>query len=431
MLVWLIRFVQNKSIDSLFYSLFLFPPAIIVLRWPIEFSAKRWIALALLLVVFHKNRFSQVRSFPIKWAIILMFLESCILILPDGRFDMMHRLLYPLMDALDIYLPLLLGFAFVFICKNRYNSLLRPITICCLIVEIYGIFNLITGLNPVEIIINNVYSLRGFFYTGNEERAITKSLYRYSFDFGYNSALFALLFIFFYFTQKKYFSSIHWIALGLSLLGIFICGSRTVIVAFAASISIFIFFLKSGKTKYTIIASGIILLVGLFLFVPAVTNIITVTINSILGRGDITGSSTDMRLDQLSGSLYYMLKNPIWGNGFKYIYIDLDWQNHTKIDGMAGYESLLFVLMIERGLIGIITYGIFFVSIIFYFLKYCFKHIMEAVLGLSIIVLFLFFSLLTGALDAWLNTMVLCGYLIANIVELKKKAMKTLTVDRM
>jgi len=418
-LFWLIFFVKKPTGSALIYALFLFPPTIIVFSWPIEFYTKRWVALAILLYVISKRGFSLFKTFPLKSLVLLMFLESCILILPDGRFDVLHRILYPIMDALDVYLPLFLGFSFAFLSGTRTEKLLKPITICCIIVELYGLFELFTSLNPIRELIGQIYDM-DLSVMGDNDRDIITSIYRYSFDYGFNSSLFLLLFAYYYLTQKERFKIIHGFATVLSLLGVFLCGSRSVLLAVVVAFSVYLIFIKSKKIRLIAILGGAATLLLLYVFVPSVSNMINLTIQTIIGGVDIAGSSsTDMRSEQFAGSLYYMLRNPIWGNGFKYIFIDLDWANRTQEAGMAGYESLVFVLMIERGIIGLATYLIFFVGIIVYFLKYCFKRMAEAILGLSIIIMFLLFAVFTGALDSWLNTMVFCGVLIAKIVESK------------
>lgn len=423
-LFWLIFFVRKSTGSALIYALFLFPPAIIVFSWPIEFYTKRWVALAILLFLITKRGFNLFKTFPLKSIVSLMFLESCILILPDGRFDILHRVLYPIMDALDVYLPLFLGFSFAFISGTRIEKLLKPITICCIIVELYGLFELFTGLNPIREVIGQIYDI-DLSVMGDNDRDIITSIYRYSFDFGFNSSLFLLLFVYYYLTQKQDFKIIHGFAMVLSLLGVFLCGSRTVLLSVFIAFSIYLLFVKSKKIRLITLLGGTALLVLLYVFVPSVSNMINLTTQTVMGGDvDIAGSSsTDMRSEQFAGSLYYMLQNPIWGNGFKYIFIDLDWANRTQDAGMAGYESLVFILMIERGFIGLVSYLVFFVGIIIYFLKYCFKHMAEAILGLSIIVLFVLFAIFTGALDAWLNTMVLSGLLIARI-EMSKNCVK-------
>lgn len=422
-LIWLVIFVNKPRSSALIYALFLFPPAIIVFSWPIEFYVKRWVALALLLFVISKHGFKLFKTFPLKSVLLLMFLESWILILLDGRFDVLHRVLYPIMDALDVYLPLFLGFSFALLTGIKMDKLLKPITICCIIVELYGLFNLITDFNPIRDLIGILYDM-DLSVIEDSGRDIITSIYRYSFDYGFNSALFLLLFVYYFLTQKSSFKPIHFFAIILSLLGVFLCGSRSVLVSIVAAFFIYFLFIKSKKIKVVTFLSGTVIMVLLYLFVPSVNNMINLTMQTITGSSvDITNSSsTDMRSEQFASSLYYMDRNPILGNGFKYIFIDLDWANRTQEAGMAGYESILFVLMIERGLLGLATYLLFFVGLIIYFLKYCLKRITEAILGLSITVLFILFACFTGALDAWLNTMVLCGILISRIVEIKKSS---------
>ena len=162
-------------------------------------------------------------------------------------------------------------------------------------------------------------------------------------------------------------------------------------------------------------------MLGSYLFIAPINNMVNLTIDTIFFQSkDLeSGSSVSMRETQFLSALALWQQNPILGNGFKYIFLDLDWKNFTRTDGMAGFESIIYSLLIERGIVGIIVYVTLFLSIFIYYYKNLQYSRQLSALGLSIHIFFLLFAIGTGVLDSWLNTMLLHGILIKNI-ELSK-----------
>lgn len=424
--LWGVLLFYKRNLNTLLYGLFLLPTSALVTTIPIEVYSQRFIVIVLftLYVVKSKRLYFHNRfSFPLKRSLVLMFVGSLILILPDYRFSILYRAIYPLLDAIDTYYPLFLGFFFGYVFVKRYSEFLRPLTICCLIVELYAVFNLVSGTNPINEFIamangGNFTDYASFNLGGSAGRERVSSLYRYSFDFGFNSCLLFLFFLGFYLIKK--FNIVIVGSLFLSVLGIFLCGSRTVVLAFGAGVVIFLLSLGKFSKKMNLYLTGASLLIVGYYLVPPIQNMVDTTIDTIiLHNSEVSGSSTEMRGEQLDGALLFFYKNPIFGNGFKYIFLDLGWGSGNKIQGMAGYESIAYSLLIERGLVGIIVYIVFFTTIIFYFVKNLRINKLYSSLGLGIISTFLVFSLGTGALNAWLNTMILSGILIG-LIEKEK-----------
>ena len=97
---------------------------------------------------------------------------------------------------------------------------------------------------------------------------------------------------------------------------------------------------------------------------------------------------------------------------------------------MHGFESIIYQLMIEQGIIGLITKLLLFISLIVFFLKKIKTDKNLSGLGLAIVTLFLTFSIGTGPLDAWPMSMLLLGAIIKTIVvkgrDLSKKNKQSL-----
>ncbi len=432
-IIWMYVLVKKQKLSTLLYAMFLVSPAIVVFRIPIEMPFKRWIVFSLIIFFIlqqTKNRNYNIPKldykFPMFQAVLFMFLASIILIFPDERFGLLYRILYPILDAMDIYLPLFLGYYFIVKGKHLIGNMYRPILICCLIAVSYGIFNFVTNSNPIVSFISNLYHAGESVFEklssmGDIGRKGVFSLYRYTFDFGFNSGLFLLVLGYFLFTFRK-ITKLHYIAIALSFIGLFLSASRTVIVSgIGAFLILFILSKDQDNRKIKIVFSGIVLILSAYLLVPPVSNMVDITIETIfLQTNEVQGSSISMREGQLLGSISLWSQAPILGNGFKYIFLDLGWKDGTMIDDMAGYESLAYSLLIERGIVGIAAYLFFFISLFAYYWKQRVVNKGLSALGISVLFLFLTFALGTGALDAWHNTMLCSGFIIA-FIELEKK----------
>lgn len=108
-------------------------------------------------------------------------------------------------------------------------------------------------------------------------------------------------------------------------------------------------------------------LVILLIFIALVCMNFSTNINevydSLVNSDNVGGSDTDMRLEQLNISLKFLNHNFILGNG---IYA---WTEIAQRTNLYGAESIWFGLMIDRGILGIISLVLFNVELLVYILK--------------------------------------------------------------
>lgn len=428
LLFWSIYLIKNKRIASFIYAIFLISPTVYV--FVAQMPSKRWFVFTLLLCyllyeLLRERRGGKPRpqylKFPLKIPLFIMFIGSVLLLILDTRFSPLTRILYMFQDALDIYLVLFLIFSFLNYSNNSLESICKPIMCCCLIAGLYGLFNYVTHINPINNFLINTYAVIDTVEVAKDEsRSRVSSLYRYTFDYGYNSIIFLVTLLYFYFRQQKNKIALLFCIL-IAFVGLILSGSRTVLISGVVATVIFVVFSQSSRKKYQTIIGCTLIGVAAFLTIPAVNNMVTMTIGSIFTQtAEVSGSSVDMREAQLQGSLLLWAQNPIWGNGYKYIFLDLDWKGGTYVDDMAGYESIVYSLLIERGVIGIVVYLIFFISLYVYYFRNMKVDRQLCVLGMSLLTAFLLFAVGTGVLDAWLNTMVMQGILIYYIEKRKR-----------
>lgn len=207
-------------------------------------------------------------------------------------------------------------------------------------------------------------------------------------------------------------------------LNLILANSRTPFLAFFIGLIAFILIALNINTKIKICILGIIISCILY-NVPLIHEKIGVTLDIFEeGGGDTKGSSLEMRSIQLFASYTEFLKKPITGHGFNYINENMGWdpvaENRTSDDDFQGFESYIYSLLIEQGLIGIITNIIFFISMIIYFFRKSLKYKGTSGLGLGILLMFLTFIIGTGTLGSWSITMGLLG-LIIGYIELENK----------
>lgn len=408
--------VARKNIYALFIAMFMMSPAIIVTRIPFAIEFKRWITICLILYyigahIINRQRFT---SYPLKKSLSLMFIGSVILIIFDTRFGLISRLLYPFLDAIDIYIVIF--FAFFYAKDFKLDKLYKPAAIITVLTVGYGIFNYITGSNPIYFLIESAY---GNNYSDGQtfERINVKSFCRYTFDFGLNCIFLTLYFLYLLLTFKRKWTT--YILFLLSLVGVFICGSRTIIITAATAIIILIITTLNLSKSLKIFFTLAFAVLCMYVCLPPVQSMIDTTWTSIFTQSsEIEGSSVSMRQAQLAESLIIWARKPFLGNGFKYIFLELDLKSGNYSTGMFGYESIIYQILIERGILGVILYITFFVSVIFYFIRN--KTYRYSSLGLSILFAFIVSAIGTGPLDSWTNTMILLGFIISNIEQQKK-----------
>lgn len=279
------------------------------------------------------------------------------------------------------------------------------------ITAIYGIVEFLIGQNIIlDYIINNVPEdqLLGKLYLGGERLGLRRinSLYVSPNNIIYGAFIASLANAYnlsHHGKKLKYVTIFTFLALFVVILA----NSRTVLIS--SLIILFpVFVLSKQSIKYVTISVLILFIAAPFLL-QYIANITSVFASSHSSQA-IEGSSFDMRLEQLAASYLLFIKSPIFGNGFQSV-------NYFLSDegGMAyvlrGAESIWFVLLIERGILGLIAYlsmfaimakryKIFKDSIfLFYVIGYLVSNTMSSMPGFSMSFLYI----TTFILDKILN----------------------------
>lgn len=421
-----------KSLLWVIISLTLINAYIIISKFPVDLNITRWVLYSLLFSEFlFYNRFYQNwNTFPLKTITILLILGSIVVGMFDSRLPLFWKFYFSFKDIIETYFILFLGY-FTIRQKEDCIHLVKPIIIISIIIGVYGLFNFITLTNPYyRFVIDNFFTggdadltSRLNILNTNRERFRATSTFNSPFNYGYISALLTLILLHWQREQRNKFLIT---ALFCTIIGIFLSNSRTVL--FAGTISIVIYIISTYKLSKKISLSIFIFLIAIssYTVIPVVKQNIDNTLDIFQTGGENTkGSSVEMRMLQLAGAYSYFSQNPLIGNGYNYIYKELGWgdrDNATLDSNMFGFESIIYSLLIEQGIIGLVTKLLFFISLITYFIKQ--KRLLInkdlSSLGISLTTLFLLFSIGTGALGAWPLTMISLGVII-KIIQLNKK----------
>lgn len=394
----------QKRFDWCVCSMLLLSSAITILESPRVQSHRLFILCYWASVIFHKeyrhNKFPFTLMFCVYLA-MLMFIGW-----QDKLLTPFSRLWKPFAFMLDGYATIALAYWGT---RNvRINS--KWIIYTLYFVTLYGIFTLVTHIDPIQQITANTFSSEGYFedyYFGNRIRI--GSTWSHPISYGFICAIFSVLMLN-YLKEKKI--RILYVLL---LVNVLICGSRTALAAVILMTAIYLL-LRYNVSKLAKISLMLIpMLTLVYITVPPVAKKIDSVVNTAMGNSDVGGSSLDMRDEQMTAALMIFSQSPVWGLGPDYIQENM--MSDKKLMDMYsnegysfyGFESYSYVLLIERGIIGVVLEIILASCIVLYFYKKRKKNKLRVAEGLSIFLGFAFFALSTGALDTWIFTMFFVG----------------------
>lgn len=273
-----------------------------------------------------------------------------------------------------------------------------------LFIAIYGIFEGITGFNPVMDYLHHTglvsapeqrddYIRFGFY------RA--QSLTYWCSSFGVLSSCTLIYMLHRYFRNQEVPSSRFYIIIAVLALGVLIPGSRTIIAMFCLmALSLFPYF-KNQKRKMI----PFFVLIGLVLVFSS--DFFNQIVMAFLDPSSIGGSTAELREAQLEFSLSVMEQNPIWGNGLG----TSAGINEEADVYIGGLESIVFHTAINRGIVGLASIALYAIASLWEVIKR--KHFF-----LAFILVGYFFAKYNSLLPTLPETFILFFYLLVEeIVE--------------
>jgi hypothetical protein len=294
---------------------------------------------------------------------------------------------------------------FIYINKvTQIKFLERYLKIFLLIVCIYGIYCYITNSNIITTAFNLYFDKRNDILDHFKEESRgglagrIQGFTEHPLEYGG-----AMLCAFFYFLQinlyKKKKLLIDYILFALICINIFLSGSRAAIIAFLIGFALFIYVNKQIKYKtkirITLYFIGLyFILATCFSFFDTYSGFIKSIIFFWENNDSVKGSNFDMRLTQLNASFDLVSNDTIsylfgLGDGWVRDYS----QRHGGLHPvLLGFESILFIGIIEYGIIGffVLTCGIYYI-----YFKLANKYHISNVTKIFIVSFFIF-QMFTG-----------------------------------
>ena len=364
--------------------------------------------------------FKRLRYTPYIWIPLLLVSISALLAALTSQYT-------GIKDAIQselLFKYFALAYAFWAVKDEKSLKPILQVSLYCLIVlTFFGVLNYIT---KSAVFVNAVTEGRESMYGdvalgdlyNESDRFRTQSMFKYPFDYGYICAAILLLHLhgwYRHLESKRAFI----IALVCCSLGILICGCRTVWMSAALSIACYYMwaFQLSRNVMYGIVA--LILLVIAYNTVPAVEEKVNQVTDVFVEDSETAGSSIQMRMIQYASVLIHIEGNEWLGLGkgyWGYLYS----KDQRSVEDILGVESVILSYLFERGIIGLVLWAVFYTIILLYFWRNRKRRKKLTGLGVSILTLYLLFSIGTGELGSVYPTMLLLG-ITMKMIDSKKR----------
>ena len=320
-----------------------------------------------------------------------------------------------------------LAYAFWAVRNEKSLKPILQVSLYCLIVlTIFGVLNYIDkNAMFVNALTEGRTSMYGDVTLGDvytdSSRFRVQSMFLYAFDYGYICVAMLILHLHGWHRHlegKETFIT----ALACCSFGILVCGCRIVWVGALFSIACYSMwvFQLNRNVMYGIIA--LFLLIISYNTIPAVEDKVNKVTDIFAENSETSGSSIQMRLSQYGYVLIHIEGNEWLGLGkgyWEHIYSE----NPRSVEGLLGVESVILQYLLERGIIGLALWAAFYTVIIIYFCKNRKTSKALTGLGVSILTLYLVFSIGTGELGSVYPTMLLLGMTMRMIESQKRRSM--------
>lgn len=237
------------------------------------------------------------------------------------------------------------------------------------IVVLYAFLNYYLKSNPYQAYIvmyeNMEVDMSNSFL--NEERGVLRS--RVSSTFAHPLMLGQVLLLATSYIQYKIQTKIYrWLAISALLLTTFMTGCRSSIVPIIVSVLLCTFCHKSIELKKNVLLTLVFIIVT-YVMIPksyqdTILDMINVW-NQSESKIEIQGSSTELRQNQLQSTVNILDSDIIIGRGKGYV--NYYGKKHKQ---MFGYESIIFTELFDNGIIGLLLFFIFYITLYIKLLKF-------------------------------------------------------------
>lgn len=403
----IIKNIGQKRFNWFICSMLIFSSSIILLDKP-QLPCHRFLIICFWLSILRNKEF-RFKKFPLTIPLIIYIIGLLIIGFNSPYLSLFYKIYKPFVLLLDTYFILLLTCYGI---KNEtFNS--KAIVNTLFFVTIYGVLTFIIHSNPIQELIATAFgnSLLSDYYWGDRIRICST----WSHPIAYGLICSALFYEFLPYISEKKIK----VLLLLLVFNVLICGSRTSLAAFLLMGGIFIMFKYKVSKSIIRVVAVMILALPIYFFVPIVQEKVDSVVSTVNGNDTLGGSSLEMRESQTEATMLIVSESPIFGHGYDYIQEGLGYgTDDFKGDWhLLGFESYMYIILIERGFCGLVFEIIILLSILIYAYK---KRMIDRVncsLVLACCIGYMFFSISTGTLDTKIPIMFMVGFSISKILQ--------------
>lgn len=375
------------------------------------------------------RHFNRLRNTPCLWIPLLIVSFSALLAALTSPYTSIKETIeYEL-----LFKYFAIAYAFWAVRKEKSLKPILQVSLYCLIVLTF--FGVLNYIDKYAIFVNALTEgettrygdvALGDVYT-ESDRFRVQSMFNYAFDYGYMCAAILLLHLhgwYRHLENKRDFI----IAIACCSIGILMCGCRTVWVSAALAIACYYMwtFQLSRNVMYGI--AGMMLMVISYHTIPAVEEKVNQVTDIFAENSEVSGSSFQLRMSQYMTVAIHIEGHEWLGQGkgyWEHIYTE----DQESVRGLYGVESVILQTLLERGIIGLFLWAAFYTAIFLYFWRNRRRRKKLTGLGVSILSLYLFFSIGTGELGSVYPTMLLLG-ITMKMIESKERRLKLKAILR-
>ena len=375
------------------------------------------------------RHFNRLRNAPYLWIPLLTVSFSALLAALTSPYTSIKETIeYEL-----LFKYFAIAYAFWAVKNEKSLKPILQVSLYCLIVLTF--FGLLNYIDKYAIFVNAVTEGRttrygdvalGDVYT-ESDRFRVQAMFNYAFDYGYMCAAILILHLhgwYRHLESKRNFV----IALVCCSFGILMCGCRIVWVGTLFSIFCYSMwvFQMNRNVMYGMIA--MILMIMSYATIPAVEDKVNKVTDIFVENGETSGSTIQLRMSQYMTVAIHIEGHEWLGQGkgyWEHIYTE----DQESVRGLYGVESVILQTLLERGIIGLFLWAAFYTAIFLYFWRNRKRRKKLTGLGVSILSLYLFYSIGTGELGSVYPTMLLLG-ISMKMIESKKRRLMLKTVLR-
>lgn len=309
--------------------------------------------------------------------------------------------------------------------EKSFKPILRISLYCMIALTIFGLLNyfdqsaifvnaLTNGKTSnlyEDVALGDVYAV--------SDRFRVQSMFKSAFDYGYICAVILILHLHGWYRHLESKQAFILTLICCSF-GIITCACRIVWVGAILSIACYQMWAFRPNKSLTYGTIAMILMFISYITIPAVEEKVNNVTDIFVEDSETGGSSIQLRISQYMYVLYYTEGNELLGLGKGY------W-SHTfaedpySVSGLQGVESVILGYLLERGIIGLVLWAIFYTIVFLYLWRNRENNLGLTGLGISVFTLYMIFSIGTGELGSVYPTMLLLGFVIKAIESAKIK----------